>query len=339
MSVPIRIFALEPQTLTVFLMAIVIATVATSAASDDQSRLADAEARLDRDFSGVVMAACDTGTTYARAFGQANQATGELMTLDHRFRIGSVSKTFTAALIHRLAQVGACSLSDPVSRYVSGVPTGDRITLAHLMGHRSGLEDFSQDEWRRLLVDSPRPTVGDVHRMIAVKRLKAEPGKKYSYCNVGYVLLGMVVEQVSGMPYATALQRYLLDPAGLSNTGVADEDSQIARRAVGHGPDRRPDTTHYHYGLVAAAGGMYSTAGDLVRWCSVQDSAGLGWQRGERFGRKAMWHTGNTNDFSALIVRFPEVKGAYLVLSNVGRRKPPKDVFRTIPKELFELRR
>jgi len=318
-----------------FALAFVAATLSGIKAAHalDQNALAAAELRLARAFSGAVLATRGETTIYERAFGQAEP--GVALRTDHRFRIGSVSKTFTAGLVTRLVQEGRLSLDDPITRFVPGIANGDRIKIVDLLEHQSGLQDFNQSDWRSLLTNEPPMQREALLAMLRSKPARRESGQRFEYNNVGYVLLGLVIEHVTGAPYADAIQQHLLAPLSLSETGFADTDDMILDLAPGYGPNRRLDPIEYHYTAVAAAGGLYSTVADLSRWSALHDASTLGWRRGERFRRPAIWHTGNTNDYSALTVRFPDINATYVVLSNVGRRPPHRDIIRTLPELLF----
>ena len=312
------------------------AAFAPVAGTREGGAISEAEAQLTKSFHGVVLATKGGAAIYERAFGFADIANGAPNRLDHRFRIGSVSKTFTVALAAHLARAGAFSLDDVIETFVPGVANGGRIRLIDLIEHRSGLGDFSQEDWRRLLIERPPPTASDLMRLIAARGAKREPDKSFVYSNIGHVLLGLAIEQAAGKPYTAALSERILGPFNLADTGFAARDADIADLATGHGPKLKADVEEYDYTAIVAAGGLYSTAGDLASWCAAQDDPETpGWRRGERFGRRAIWHTGNTNDYAALAVAFPEIGASYVVLSNVGRRPPPKVLMRTLPEHLF----
>lgn len=305
--------------------------------SQTQETVAKAERRLEKDFHGIIYASRDGKTVYEKAFGFADVERALENETTKRFRIGSVSKTFTVALVRALADEGALSLDDRISTYIKNIPNGDQITLLDLVEHRSGLQDFSQGDWRFLLLSGKTVTRSEVLALIQKKEPKRLPGVRFEYNNVGYVLLGYVISDVTKLSYDDALFKYILEPLALVNTGVAATDGQIANLSTGHTPNLKIDEAEYDYSAIMAAGGMYSTARDMAQWCASQNNAGdvTGWRRGERFGLQAAWHPGNSNDYSALLVRFPEVKGCYVVLSNVGRRKPLKEFLRVIPEALF----
>ncbi len=323
--------------LIVLLLVTLLMLQAGFAATATNPDLSAAESRLDESFNGVIEASKAQDRIYQRAFGMADFAAQQPNTPQMRFRIGSITKTFTAAIVVQLAEAGDLSLDDPVGKFITGIPNGDRITLFDLVEHRSGLRDFSQDDWKVLLLSESPLTRSDILQRIADKKPRREPGEKFEYNNAGYLLLGFVVEDVTQKSLASAFEVMLLEPLGLADTGVKARDGEIENLSTGHDRKLREDPADYDYSTILAAGGLYSTASDLLRWCEQQsvNPERLGWRRGERFGREAAWHPGNINDYSALLVQFPEVEGCYAVVSNVGRSRPPKDMLRTIPDALF----
>ena len=305
--------------------------------SEIQEKLRDAETALSQSFDGVIMASQGEEVLYAKAFGKANSVTNQNNDMHHRFRVGSVSKTFTAAALAQLFDDNKLSPDDSIEQYLPGIPNGTEITLAQLLAHESGLRDFSQEDWQWLLLSQPPPSAEAVLQRIREMKPRRAPGRTFQYANVNYVLLGQIIETVSGMPFSAFVRQTLLDPLSLHDTGYAGTDAEVDALSTGHGPDRRPDDNDYDYTAILAAGGLYSTAEDMLGWCRAQNAKRntLGWRSGQRFGRDAFWHPGNTNDYSALLVRFPEVDGCYVVLSNVGRKKPHKAIMRTLPESLF----
>ena len=301
-----------------------------------ENLLREAEQRLKDTFFGVVLASEANDIIYQQTFGMADSESAQPNMLSHRFRIGSITKTFTAALIVDLSDDGLLSLDDPISKYVENVPNGDQVTLLHLMEHESGLRDFSQKDWKTLLLSETAPSRDAVLNLITNKKPRRDPGKKFEYNNTGYVLLGFVIEKVTGKTFIEALEERILDPLKLSNTGFVPRDGDIPALSTGHDRKKKIDPADYDYGAIVSAGGLYSDAADLISWCHSKqvNPERTGWRRGERFDQQAVWHPGNTNDYSALIVRFPQIDGCYVVLSNVGGARPSRDILRTLP-ELF----
>ncbi len=295
------------------------------------------EAKLEAKFSGVIVATRQGKLVYQRAFGAAQADSGEVNDIGKRFRIGSISKTFTAALARKMESEGLLSLNDSLSKHIPSFPNGDAIKLTDLLHHRSGLADFSQADWKALWLPTAPLSQERIVAMIAAKKAKSVPGTKFAYNNVGYVLMGVVLERVSKRPYPELLREKITVPLGMVDTGWFQTDREVMNLSAGHGPKRTLDPAQYDYTAIIAAGGLYSTASDLVRWCNAHVETGslATWQSGERFGRKVSWHAGNTNSYSSLIVRFPEIEGCYIVLSNIGRTNPPVEIMRSLPNALF----
>jgi D-alanyl-D-alanine carboxypeptidase len=215
---------------------------------------------------------------------------------DTHFRIASNTKTMTAAVIMQLAQDGELGLSDPVSKYVSGVPNGDNITIAELLEMRSGLYNYTDAAELSAQIDSDPTKVWTPDELLAMafkRPSNAPPGTAYEYNNTNYVLLGLVVEKVDGKPLARAMQDRLFGPLGMRSTMLPASASNSIPKPYSHGylygsssvalvgtppysPDVRAaaragtllpsDYTDLNHSFATAAGGVVSTAGDLATW-------------------------------------------------------------------------
>ncbi len=253
-------------------VSLLLAGPAPAAAQTTAERLdAHASAYHDRGlFNGAVLVAEEGRTIYARGFGEAVMEWDVPVTPQTRFRIGSVTKQFTAALILQLMEEGKIDLEAPVTRYVSDYPAdpGDRITIHHLLTHTSGIpsytgipgfmeehvrDPFEPDSFARLFWSLP---------------LEFDPGARWHYNNSGYYLLGVVIERVTGQPYDVALQERILDPLGLDDTGYDHYGQVVERKALGYrgvagGYER---AAYLDTAVPYAAGMMYSTVEDLLKW-------------------------------------------------------------------------
>lgn len=215
-------------------------------------------------FSGVVMIARGDRTLYAGAFGAANRA-GDPVTLDTGFALASVSKTFTALAVLQLAEDGRIDLDDPLTRYLPDdrAVSLEGITLRHLLTHGSGLGNFDLARIR------PLRTVAEMARL-PIDPPAFEPGSAYRYSNTGYVLLGAVVERVTGQDFYAYLDEHVFAPAGMTRTGGFDLAGEPEGIATGFGR-MRPDGTRPHDldGRVrrgSPAADLVSTGPDLVRY-------------------------------------------------------------------------
>lgn len=228
---------------------------------DETLRKQESEGR----FAGVVLAARRDSIRFHRTYGRASREPNRPVSLDTRFNVGSLIKPMTGVLVLSLAQEGRVSLDDPVGRYVEGLrpEVGEEVTLMHLLRHRSGLGDYLREPEFRENPDR-FGTVADLMDLVREQELAFEPGTGRQYSNSGFVLLGAVVEAVTGRRYGRVLEDRVFEPAGMDR-------SSLGRDAVGHAatPFRRTDdgdlqpVAHLHADRGSPAGGGYSTAGDL----------------------------------------------------------------------------
>jgi D-alanyl-D-alanine carboxypeptidase len=198
----------------------------------------------------------DGGRIYAAAAG-----TGPSQTREQRFRIGSVTKTFTAALVLLLAEEGRLRLDDPLERFLPGVvPRGNRITVRELLNHTSGLADFTHYRaWMDRAEGSKSIRPFDAVRFAVSKpRAFAPSGSRFSYSNTNYIALGLIVEKVTGHRFANELERRIVRPLRLGHTELPVTWRLPDLRDAGLNPN-----------LTWAAGGLVSSAKDLMRFYST----------------------------------------------------------------------
>lgn len=216
--------------------------------------------------------------------GVSDLALGTKLTPSDRFRIASITKTFTAAAILLLAEDGRLSLDDIVETWLpASVPNADTITLRHLLNHTSGIADFYQGERGIKLHVSENPlkiwTPDElIHVGVSMSPLH-EPGQQWAYSNTAYVMLGQIIEKASGSSYESFLRRRILEPLDLHDTFVPTEAA--IRKSHAHGYlDRNEDgsfedVTPLHPSVIWSAGAMISTAPDLARWAKAMYSGEL----------------------------------------------------------------
>ncbi len=318
-----------------------------AAASIDRSVLHDqiAAALKARGLVGLNAAVVENGTTVlAEGFGVKSLETGQPVTADTMFAIGSITKQFTAACVLLLAEDGKLAVTDKVAKYYPDLTRAAAITLLDLMNHVSGYPDYYPLDF----VDRPmaRPTPSDeVIRRFATRPLDFEPGSRYSYSNTGYLILGRVIEKVSGESYESFLARRILKPLGLTHT-VYEPDPMSPGCARGHmsfwlgEPMAVPLEGK---GWVAAAGALFSTPADLAAWDlaliggrvlkaesfklmttprRLNDGSlsnyGCGLAVGERGGTVVLSHSGAVNGFYALNVVVPATRSAAVLFSNLS---------------------
>ncbi|ATQ42537.1 serine hydrolase domain-containing protein [Caulobacter mirabilis] len=262
---------------TVFAWAIAAAMIGRpAAAAPDAYEAYLTQCHAARVCNGVYLIARGGEPVFAGAVGEAGDPARTPLTRDAAFDIGSISKQMTAVAVLKLAEAGRLSVDDPVAAHLPQYPYAG-VTIAQLLSHTSGTPDVLGDYAVRLKPgpDGAVPPAVDgsdiVSFLIALgKPAVAPPGARYAYNNTGYLVLAALVETISGEPFADHLQRRLFTPLGMTYTRLRTPSNEagIAHRAYGFRPqstERRPyDQIPGFY--VRGAGGVYSTADDLLRW-------------------------------------------------------------------------
>ncbi|MER6343176.1 serine hydrolase domain-containing protein [Streptomyces sp. NPDC001595] len=261
------------------------AVTQTEPAPDDDFREITPEVRdqLDDAVQQVMREADVPGVTvglwtpdkgqYERSFGVADKDTGRRMAPDLFMRIGSETKTFTVTAVLQLVDQGEIDLDDPISAYVDGVPNGDEISLRELAGMRSGLFNYSEDPdfFKALTSDPDRYFPPQQLLDYAFKHPPLfPPGEKFFYCNTNLILLGLVVEKVSGQPLHDFVQRNILDPAGMRDTVFPTNADFPEPHAQGYtdqtATGKVENSTNWDPSWAWAAGAMISNRDDLRVW-------------------------------------------------------------------------
>ncbi|HEV8597800.1 MAG TPA: serine hydrolase domain-containing protein [Gemmatimonadales bacterium] len=243
----------------------------------DLPRIADSlvSARVAADsFSGVVLVARAGKLQYQRAAGLADRERGRVMQLNTQLQIASATKLFTQIAIRQLEQAGKLSLSDTVGKFLPDYPNSivrSRVTIEQLLRHRSGVGSFWNEKWR---AQAPNiRSVRDYMQLFQDDSLLFEPGTSQAYSNGGYVLLGAIIEQVSGMAYHDYLREKVFRPAGMTETVPYDRRVSRSNAAIGYTTQtlnvplsgtRRPNTS-MQPGMSGPAGDHYSTVGDFLK--------------------------------------------------------------------------
>lgn len=229
----------------------------------------------DDEFSGAIIIAKDGNPILKKAIGDASKSYQIKNNTDTKFNIASVGKIFTGIAIMQLAEQGNLSYEDTVSKYVGAEwlkpEIASAIQIKHLLTHTSGLGDYFQDAYAQTNVQVFR-NLSDYKTLLADDELAFEPGTKFSYSNSGMILLGVIIENVSGMPYFDYLEKHIFLPAGMHNTGGFYKDRPVANRATGY-------TKVYENGEVtfdnhqftrimkgSPSGGAYATVEDFLQF-------------------------------------------------------------------------
>ncbi|GGR15300.1 serine hydrolase domain-containing protein [Streptomyces netropsis] len=280
---------------------------------------------------------------YVRTFGVADKATGAPMATDLYTRIGSETKTFTVTALLRLVDQRKAGLDDPIGKYVKGVPNGDRITLRELAGMRSGLFNYSEDD------DFDKALEADPDHLFTPQQLldysfkhpvQFQPGAQFDYSNTNLILLGLVVEKVTGRPLHEVIERDVLKPAGLHHTLFPTSGDIPDPHAHGYtnqtASGKIEDATDWNPSWAWAAGAMISDLQDLRRWARIlatgtlltpatqaerlkttpMDIPGDGYGLGIFNIQGWIGHNGSLPGYESLTVYLPQARATMVIILN-----------------------
>lgn len=289
------------------------------------------------DFSGSILIAKDGNILLSKGYGYADFSFDIPNGPDTKFRIGSVTKQFTAAAILILGQDGQIHVDDRLTKYVPEFPHGDDITIHHLLTHTSGLPRDLFQHW-----DDKKTyrTLEELANLIRLKPLSFRPGEKTSYSNCGYILLAHIIEKTSGVSYGRFLSDRIFKPLDMHHSGVYENQRLIETHATGYDPGIGAaglmKTPEEDLSNSLGAGGIYSTVEDLYKWDrSFYDNtllsessinkmltdygAGRGYGFGiyRRFGHEAVGHDGISNGFTAFIDRYINDDAVVIYAGNI----------------------
>lgn len=289
-------------------------------------------------FSGSVLVARGGRVLLAKGYGLANAELNVPNTAETKFRLGSVTKQFTALAILQLQEKGKLRVDDSVCKYVPECPEAWRkITIHHLLTHTAGIPNFTSfpDYARTMHIRSP---VAATIERFKGKPLDFAPGEKFQYSNSGYVLLGYILERTAGQEYAEYLQENIFGPVKMADSGYDTFSAVLKNRAAGYSrrAGRLVNAAYIDMTIPHAAGSLYSTVNDLYLWdqalytdklvsrasldrifAPFKGGYAYGWVVTERFKRKLITHGGGINGFVTVIDRYPEERACVIVLSNV----------------------
>ncbi|HKR56610.1 MAG TPA: serine hydrolase domain-containing protein [Gemmatimonadales bacterium] len=304
----------------------------------------------------------DGKVVYAQAYGDAKVDGHVAATTSMRYSIGSISKQFCAGAVLLLVQDGKLSLDDPVSKYFPDLTRASEVTIRELLSHTSGYQDYwPQDYVMPGMLDSI--TARQIVDRWAKIPLDFDPGTRWQYSNTNFVIAGMIVEKVSGMPFFEFLRTRVLNPLGIESVKNID---------MGRLPDSDP-TGYVRYALgparpalkegkgwLFAAGELAMTASDLAKWdiammnesllapasyrtmetevllkSGVGTGYGLGVDVGMQGGHRAISHGGEVSGFTAQNVVFPDEHAAVVVLTNQDAAAASGEIANRIGARLF----
>jgi CubicO group peptidase (beta-lactamase class C family) len=303
-------------------------------------------------FSGSILVARRGGPVVAKGYGMADFEGRVPNTSKTRFRIGSLTKQFTAAAVLLLQERGKLSVQDSICKHVEPCPAAwQPVKIHHLLSHTAGIPNFTSFPDYLQTMGQPSPPATTIARF-RDRPLEFQPGENHKYSNSGYVLLGHVIERVSGQPYGTFLRENIFKPLKMENTGYDDASASAGPRAKGYeaGPGGAPTpAAHIDMTIPHAAGALYSTVEDLYLWdqalnsdkvlkkasldamfTPVRNDYAYGWRVAKQGARTQHGHGGGINGFTSYIARYPEDGVTVVVLANLGEAAPSSRVARDL---------
>jgi CubicO group peptidase (beta-lactamase class C family)/uncharacterized protein YneR len=312
-----------------------------SAATPDLARM-DQMIRsfvADKRFMGAVLVARGNDILLDRGYGFANLELNVLDSPKTKFRLGSITKQFTAASILLLEERGKLKVDDPVKKYMPDAPAAwDRITIFNLLTHTSGIPNFTSfPDYAKL---EPFPTSpAELVARFRDKPLDFQPGEKWSYSNSGYVLLGYLIEKISGETYAQFLEDNIFKPLGMVDSGYDSNSAVIENRASGYAstPNGIVNAGYIDMTIPLSAGGLYSTTEDLLRWeqglfggkllspsslkkmsTPFKQEYALGLAVHTVNGHEEIEHAGGIEGFNTELAYYPDEQLTVVVLANLN---------------------
>jgi CubicO group peptidase (beta-lactamase class C family) len=300
---------------------------------------------------GIALLVAKKGAIiYERGYAYANIEAQKKITPLTKFRIGSITKQFTASAILQLQEEGKLNVKDKISKYFPGFPRGDEVTIHHLLTHTSGIHSYTNTDSFMRRVTSP---VGEEQLFAEIKKYPYDfnPGEKYMYNNSGYFLLGYLVEKLTGKKLDAVFRERFFVPFKMSNTGMYDSQHKPSNEATGYTKTGNAYDTAIDWDMTwaAAAGALYSTVEDLSKWNNAlyhgkvlkEESFkaavtpvvlnngskppgtdyGYGLAMGRYRGLEWIAHSGGLNGFISQLAWYPQEEMTVVMLTN---QSPPE---------------
>lgn len=293
------------------------------------------------------------------ATGTGNTATGQPVTVQDKLRIASITKTYTATVALQLIEEGKLSLDTTLDRFVSYVPLADKITVRHLLNHTSGLFTYSGEQFTTMLLQDPK-TVWTPRRLVDLgisQPATNAPGEKHSYSNTNYILLGMIIEQLTGRKVEDELRRRILEPLALGASSFPSSGTTTLLPPFSHGywPADGRDITEIDPSSHWTSGAIVANVSDLRNWgealargrllSPVMQAERLTWVQNPHDSKKFyglgimrygdfLGHDGTMPGYESLVYHLPSRNATIVVLTNGMRGEkltsPTEDVFKGI---------
>lgn len=280
---------------------------------------------------GVFMVAKNGKPIYQKSFGKANIELGVNLTNDFIFQIGSMTKQFTAISILMLEERGKLNINDTITKYIPDYPNGNKITIHHLLTHTSGIKDFTKMKslWE---ISQKEMTPKMMVDFFKNEKVGFAPGEKFDYNNSGYVLLGYILELVSGEKYEDFIEKHIFQKLGMNRSSYATDRQIINNRAYGYHKKESGyvNKTNINLSIPFSSGSLMSTINDMLKWQDALNknllikaensqkafknyklnngedyTYGYGWHIRERNGITSREHGGSIFGFKSMGVYIP----------------------------------
>jgi CubicO group peptidase (beta-lactamase class C family) len=298
---------------------------------------------------GVFLVAKDGKPIYRKAFGKANIELDVNMKPENVFQIGSMTKQFTAMAIMMLKEKGKLNVNDNISRYIPDYPNGNNITIHHLLTHTSGIKDFTKMK-SIMSIARKDMTPKELVDFFKDESVDFQPGEKFSYNNSGYVILGYIIELVSGATYEDFIEKYIFEKLGMNNSRYASDREVVKNRAYGyHNRGGFTNKMNVSLSIPYASGSLMSTVDDMLKWQNaIKDNSlitetskkivftnytlnngehinyGYGWHLKDINGIPTREHGGSVFGFKSMGVYVPSLDVYVIGFSNCDCNSPTK---------------
>lgn len=300
-------------------------------------------------FSGTIFVALRDQIIFNKNYGFANYEHNIPNKSDTKFRIASITKSFTALATLQLQDQGLLNIGDFVNQYIPDYPNGDKIKISHLLLHTSGIPNISAfDNFQDIIV--LQISLSQFIAYFKDKPLEFVPGSQYKYSNSGYLLLSAILEKVSGKTFGQIINDNIFVPLGMKDSGYDHPRDLINNRASGYilKNNNLENSSYINMDLAVGSGGLYSTVQDLYLFDRVLYKNNFakifhdynyqycyGWNVDKLFGHKLVYHIGNMFGFSAIFYRFIDDDVCIIILSNF-EHAPVEKIAQVISAIIFD---
>lgn len=291
---------------------------------------------MNDEYSGSILIAKEEKIIINRGFGFANREHQVTNTAETKYRIGSITKQFTAMAITMLQEQGILKVEDKISKFIPSFRNGVHISIYQLLTHSSGIPNITRLPNIKELMRRPATTENTVSLIMDLE-LEFEPGYKFQYSNSGYILLAFIIEKTTGLSFGDFLYRHIFEPLGMTNSGCDNFKEIIPNRAQGYEFDEKIVNADYiDMSFPTGGGNLYSTTGDLFKWDqslyteklvtnkSLQAiftpyfGYGFGWFIKNDNNRNRIHHGGGIVGFKNEINRYVNERVTIIILNNLS---------------------